>query len=290
MGKTSNMVLNKRSYIDNAWIQKQIDNGRGKGEGTDYHPWIIVRDFSSKGNSWRLQLWLNGRTCHFLSDGERDYAYCLSWGWPHRVVEIYEQWPLLPIEECIDIADELGIKYPKVRHPDTPGKQMFPVLTSDFYLLVKGSESILPVARTYKKAIDLNSEGTLELLAIEYEYWRRRQVQWGIVTDRTMPKYLAKNMHYFYKHYFREQFVSDFNVPEEFIDPIGEVMTSHVLRGDVFNQSALKCDRQFGLHPGTTLAISWHFIANRRWPVDMLAPLDPAQPLKLNIQSESNDE
>nr|WP_238602194.1 TnsA endonuclease N-terminal domain-containing protein [Lysinibacillus parviboronicapiens] len=61
---------------------------------------------------------------------ERDYFYLTEYS-DFFVVDIREQYPLLPLEETIVIADELGLKHPtdpKTIEPD--------VMTTDFLLTV----------------------------------------------------------------------------------------------------------------------------------------------------------
>jgi len=42
----------------------RIKQGRGQGTGTDYIPWIQVRDFGSKGRVTRDRGWITGRVHH----------------------------------------------------------------------------------------------------------------------------------------------------------------------------------------------------------------------------------
>ena len=58
--------------------------------------------------------WKHGRIHHLLSRPETNYFYCVEW--EDRVVDIREQFPLLPQEDTQRIARSLGIK----RHPKDP--------------------------------------------------------------------------------------------------------------------------------------------------------------------------
>ena len=55
--------------LDNR-AKKWIKEGRGKGSGKDYRPWLTVRDLPSQGRSHRVMGHLTQRTHHFLSDLE----------------------------------------------------------------------------------------------------------------------------------------------------------------------------------------------------------------------------
>lgn len=91
-------------------IEKWIQDGRGSGIGADYKPWLKIQDVSSKGRSTRLKGIKTNRQHEFLSDLERNYFYLTEYS--DVVIDIREQFPLLPLEETIVIADELGIKHP----------------------------------------------------------------------------------------------------------------------------------------------------------------------------------
>lgn len=79
---------------------------------------------SSKGRSTRLKGIKTNRQQEFLSDLERNQFYLTECS--DYVVDIREQFPLLPLEETIIIADELGLK-----HPTDPKTNEPVVMTTD---------------------------------------------------------------------------------------------------------------------------------------------------------------
>ncbi|MCK0473828.1 TnsA endonuclease N-terminal domain-containing protein [Alkalihalobacillus sp. APA_J-10(15)] len=104
--------------------------------------WLNIQEVSSLGRSTRLKGNKIPRQYEFLSDLERNYFYLFEY--PDSVVDIREQYPLLPIEETLLIADELGIK-----HPKDPKTQEPIVMTTDFVVTTKDKENT-DVARTIK--------------------------------------------------------------------------------------------------------------------------------------------
>jgi len=99
-------------------VEKWIKEGRGSGIGADYNPWLNIQDVSSLGRSTRLKGIKTKRQHEFLSDLERNYFYLTEYS--DFAVDIREQFPLLPLEETIVIADELGLKHttdPKTNEP-----------------------------------------------------------------------------------------------------------------------------------------------------------------------------
>lgn len=170
-------------------IEKWIKEGRGSGIGSDYKPWLNIQDVSSLGRSTRLKGIKTNRRHEFLSDLERNYFYLTEYS--NFIIDIREQFPLLPLEETIVIADELGIK-----HPVDPKTNEPIVMTTDFLLTVDKGEGIVEVARTVKMKDELYKKRVLEKFDIENVYWKRRNVDWGIVTEFQIPKIFARNISY----------------------------------------------------------------------------------------------
>ena len=85
--------------------------GRGQGFGKDYEPWLTIHDVPSNGVVTRIKSWTVGRIHHFMSNFERSYFYMMDWA--DQITDIREQYPLLPLQRTIEIAEELGINHPK---------------------------------------------------------------------------------------------------------------------------------------------------------------------------------
>ena len=102
------------------------------------------------------------RVHHFLSQLELNYFYLLEWS--EKVVDIREQYPLLPIEETVAIAQQC-----QIRHPVDPKTKNPIVMTTDF-LISQMIAFTKEQARTVKTAADLQSERTIEKLEIERQY------------------------------------------------------------------------------------------------------------------------
>jgi len=114
----------------------------------------------------------------------------------NTITDIREQFPLLPQEETLLIAEELGITHPK--DPKT-GESI--VMTTDFLLTVNKGKETFEVARTIKMKDKLMDERVLEKFEIEREYWDRKGIQWGIVTEDEIDKIMARNISYIHDYY-----------------------------------------------------------------------------------------
>ncbi|GFE59640.1 transposase [Geobacter sp. AOG2] len=170
-------------------VQKWIARGYGQGEGLNYRPFFHVRDVPSKGRSAIVEGLKTGRIHHYLSDVE--YQHHVLAEFSQEVVDIREQYALLPWEETQEIARELGIQHPVYPCTNTPI-----VMTSDLVLtLLDSNLAVISV----KRAADVRGaasaqERTLEKLRIEQEYWKRRRIPWVLSTELDICQARAKNL------------------------------------------------------------------------------------------------
>ncbi|WP_320173960.1 TnsA endonuclease N-terminal domain-containing protein [Maridesulfovibrio sp.] len=180
-------MARKKYSFDEKKIQRFLDEGRGKGTGADYKPWLTVQDIAANSNTVRPVGWKTGRLHHLLSQLERNYFFYLEWA--DEVIDIREQYPLLPLEETISIAAERGI-----RHPCDPHTKVQIPLTTDFFITVERNGKQDYLARTIKPSEKLNNKRVLEKFEIERRYWKSRGIDWGIVTERQISKTVATNI------------------------------------------------------------------------------------------------
>lgn len=87
-----------------------LEEGKGTGVGKDYKPWIKIQDVASSGRVTRVKGIKTNRQHELLSGIDGNSSYILDFS--NEVIDIREQYSLLPIEETIGIAVELGIKHP----------------------------------------------------------------------------------------------------------------------------------------------------------------------------------
>ena len=144
--------------------EAKLREGYGQGMGPDYKPWLKSGRFSSKGVSSAFPDWKHGRMMEFLSQGE--LWFYLLFRWNDNVTDIREQFPLLPLSETNEIATELGV------NPAFHGCQ---IKTTDMLIdFSNGSRLALSVKSSRKDVTDRQKE----FLAVEQEYWKRRNVPW----------------------------------------------------------------------------------------------------------------
>lgn len=250
---------------------KKLKEGRGQGIGVDYKPWVTIQDVPSLGRSTRLKGIKIPRQFEFLSDLERNYFYLLEYS--DLVIDIREQYPLLPIEETIVIADELGIKHPI--NPKT-GKPV--EITTDFLITVNKDQQHQHLARTLKYKDDLMNERVLEKFEIERVYWERQDVDWGIVTELEIPKDMAHNIAFVHGY-------SDLSVIEGFeevtsyeIEDMSIYFIKKLLTEDkTVKQIVKKFERDFGMCAGCGLSLFKHLVITKAIELDLIERLNVNQ-------------
>jgi hypothetical protein len=115
LGATSNKTSNKsmsrrRSLARLSSIDSYCLAGFGQGEGAAYKPWLRVQDIPSLGRVHRVKGWKHGRVHHLLSDLEARVFFIYEWSL--QIIDIREQYPLLPLDETLAIAKECGVAHP----------------------------------------------------------------------------------------------------------------------------------------------------------------------------------
>lgn len=268
------MAKRKREFTD-AKIERFIKEGRGQGTGKDYLPWLRIQDVPSEGRATRGVGWTTGRRHELLSDIERDYCYLLDYS--DDVSDIREQYPLLPIEETMMIAEKIGVE-----HPTDPKTGVPIVMTTDFLITYKDKD----YARTVKPASEVEDERTIEKFEIERLYWESRHIDWGMITDRDLPEALIRNIEWVHKEYHNED-ISELGA--YVVQNMQRMLASSLQNGETIARSCLACDEQLGLEIGTSLAIFRHLIARKIWSVNMNERIQPtlaAKNFMVKIQDE----
>jgi len=266
------MAGTKRQTSEEA-IQRLIREGRGQKELADYLPWLTVRDVPSHGSSTRRKGWKTGRVHHVLSKLERKFFYVLEWS--KIVVDIREQYPLLPLDDTLAIAKKYGFDHPAIPNKDDP-KTLDPVvMTTDFLIILTVDGKRIEQARTVKYADDLQSPNVLQKLEIERRYWEARQINWGIVTEHDIPAILADNVELLYPYRYMDE---DSRYSRRELYSVATVMTKSIQESTLsLRHLALDCDSIIGFEPGTSLSIAYFLIANRYWEIDMHVPIQPGK-------------
>jgi hypothetical protein len=250
-------------------INQRLKEGRGQGQGSEYQPWLRTQDVPSLGLVHRIKGWKTRRVHHLLSRLELSYFLILDWSL--QVVDIREQYPLLPLPETLALAEQCG-----VRHPTDPVSKAPIVMTTDFLVIQQGARWPVEQARTVKPVAALLSQRTQEKLEIERRYWARRQVDWGIVTEREIPQVLVTNLELLRSY---RDLTDRIDLGGTQVQAVEAALAVYIMNGEVpLREAAAHCDHRLGLEPGVSLTVAYHLLATRRWQTDLNRPIDPARP------------
>lgn len=260
-------------------IVRWVKEGRGKGTGEGYKPWLTAKSVPSKGKTHRPKGIKSAREHLFLSDWE--YYYFLLLDWSPLVIDIREQFPLLDesgidITETISIAEELGVD-----HPADPPREKLKVMTTDFLIDFNN----------YQKAVSFKLSSSItareiEKMEIERLYWARRGVRWELVTEKDIPLVYARNVEYVHSTYYFE----DYHISPTSVEKAKKILEPQFLKGEKkITDITNFCDDRLGLQPGDSLTIVRYCIVSKQWKVNMEQLIETNQPLALISLSVPNE-
>lgn len=248
-----------------AWTQAKFDRyireGRGQGEAASYQPWLTVRDVSSKGRSHREPGWKTNREHHLLSDQERRVFYLFEWS--SKVVDIREQYPLDDLDLAMKIAEDMGWKYPRDRETDVPF-----ILTTDFMLTLQHNGEKQKVVRTVKSSEELAKKRIVERLELERRYYQTKEVKWGVITEKGIPKILADNLEWIHGSYWLLEDTPEMD--KESLKLLAETLKQRLReQNSTIQQVTNSLDRENNLEDGTSLSLFKYLLARKQVEMDM---------------------
>lgn len=260
------MAKRKRSTTENV-IKQRIKEGRGKGKLKEYKPWLNIQDVPSTGQVNRKTSWTTGREHQLMSELELHYLFVFDW--MPFIVEIREQFPLLPHGDTLVIAEELGIQ-----HPTDPSTNEPIVVTTDFVITVEEGGMLTDRAVAIKPARELQNPRVIEKLEIERVYWQTVGVHWCIGTERDLDMVFVRNVQLL--HDYRQLHASTLSTGQ--LEDIVTELTKRLHQPVALAALAADCDKRLGLDRGTALSVAYHLMATRRWRVDMCQPINASKP------------
>ncbi|MCG8610363.1 MAG: TnsA endonuclease N-terminal domain-containing protein [Pseudomonadales bacterium] len=177
----------KRYWNSEAKNARWIKEGRGQGIGSEYKPWLTVRDVPSEGRSHRVFGHLTQRTHHLLSDIE--LATFLLLQWRVSTLDIREQFPL-DITITKRLCEETGIRH-------SVKNNVLQYMSSDFVVTTKEKDKPSFAIQT-KDSSKFKDARTVEKLEIERRFWLEKKTPWYLVTEREIPPDVFKNIEWLY--------------------------------------------------------------------------------------------
>ncbi|MEH7114576.1 TnsA endonuclease C-terminal domain-containing protein [Neobacillus niacini] len=257
-------------------IKRFLDEGRGAGIGKDYKPWLRVQDIASQGRSTRIYSFTSQRVVHMLSDLQLYYFYLLEFD--DRVVDIRENYPALDFHELnIPLDGELT---KKLFNSKTKAPHVFEVS----FLVTRMDQQNKPYyeARAIKSSSEFEKKTTIQRLELLHRYFERKQIDFGIVTEKEINKQFARNIGWILTAY-------DLH---DYPDLIGNF---HYLKQDMLNdltnpsESFLKAfarlEMNYQLEEGLGLIFFKHLLATKQLTMDLSQKINLSEQVeKYNIE------
>lgn len=180
--------MKRRKNITPAIRDHWVDQWERALERGTYQPFLRAADVPSYGNKAHLRGVTTGRVHHLLSRNETLQFLVLDAD--PDVVDIQEQFPLLPLSLCVAYAKHLGIPYPRYR-----GTRTNIVLTVDLIAIYKDGRRAV---KSVKPAGEL-SKRTQEKLLLEEAVCRRLGMSWDLVTATDLRVSEIENLQAFHQ-------------------------------------------------------------------------------------------
>lgn len=251
-------------------LSRYIKEGRGQGEKSSYIPWTKTHEFSSKGRASRIYGIKTQRIHHFHSDNQLRAFHMYEWN--DNVVDIRECFPLLDVMEVID--DKENLRFDKFLDKES-GEQL--VLTTNFLLTIRDSDNNERyLARTIKGTSELNRQITFEKMEIENRYWKAKNIDWKIVTEKQLSRQFSKNIEWVRETVLLNEH-SDLDK-----DQLSNILLSHLLRNtDYIIRDILRdFDKKAGVSNGTGLYLFRYLIAKKEIRIDMRNKIDTSSRIR----------
>jgi hypothetical protein len=253
------VVARRRKLEQLADFKRALKQEFGLGDGANYTPWIRVQDVKSHGQSGKIDGIKSGRTHHTLSEQESCFFYLAEFS--DSVIDIREQFPLLPLSHTLKISTLLDVVHPK--HPITKDPV---IMTTDFLLTCNDGERIWYEAVSVKPSEKLSDKRTAEKLDIERVWWELLGVPFHIFCLSEVNQVKSKNIQWITDPK-RKQFLSPSHVVREKAKSLLIIGTMQLIDiCDMFSQ-------QFGISHDDALTLLKYLIADKEVIVDLARPI-----------------
>lgn len=168
-------------------FERALKNKYGIGQGPNYKPWLRIQDVKSKGIRSLIYGRKSQREHHMMSSIESEHFYLAEFS--NSVVDIREQFPLLPLNYTQKVAKTLGVDHPK--HPQT--KEPI-IMTTDQLLTINSPQGTTYHAISIKPEADSGDLRVLEKIDIERVCWELLGVKFSYFTGNEVTKVQSSNL------------------------------------------------------------------------------------------------
>ncbi|QUM87421.1 TnsA endonuclease N-terminal domain-containing protein [Moritella sp. 36] len=167
--------------------QRALKQKYGVGQGIDYKPWLRIQDVKSEGTRSLIFGRKVQRNHHMMSSIESEFFHLAEF--MDNVIDIREQFPILPLNLTQKVAHVLGVKHPT--HPKT--KEPI-IVTTDQLLTIKGTNGISYHAVSVKPESESDKLRVLEKIDIERVCWELLGVKFNYFTGNELTRTQSSNI------------------------------------------------------------------------------------------------
>ena len=262
------------------WTQKWL---KLQKEG-NYLPWLEVREVPSTGRSRKVKGIKTGHTHHLLSDLE--YYIYLMLEYDPTVTAIYEQFPLLPREDSIEIANEMGIRHPVYPQSSTPI-----VLTTDFVfdqIVEAGKTQRKAITAKYKSALDVEkkkTKRTLHKIELEKLVHAKNGIELKCVTEECINRKMVYNLKWFIQDAVIDEELKEVTTvwQEAFLGPLK--IASEIKLSDQLKSTAKAANIDYE----TSVRLYRHCMWNQLLKTDITEKIELTRKIKYDSYQKSNE-
>lgn len=257
------MSRRRKTNTTQTYRNKAEKQGRCKGNKSTYIPGIFTYEIPSKGKTARILGQTTGRVQHFLSQHEKFFFLILDYD--PLVTDIKEQY-LLPLEDTLLVAAELGLKHPYADRVPA-------VMSTDFYYCKEGQWYAVAI----KTTADLEKKSVQDKLLIEETIWKKRGIPWRVVTEKDIPRQLATNLLWLHSGESITNLIPDKERLEHISDAFLELYANEAIPfAEIIDNMESFC----GLKHGTVIQLFKQLLIDRKITLDLSKPLDLDNPRK----------
>jgi hypothetical protein len=246
-------------------IKRFLKEGRGSGEGSEYKSWLQVQDINSQGRSTRTYSYKSQRVIHLLSDLQLYYWYLLEFD--DMVLDVREQFPLLDFHEMnIPVDQELE---KKLFNTKTNVPHVF--IVSFMVTRIDQNGNSIYEARAIKSSTELAKKATIDRLELQRRYFEKKQIDFGVVTERNINKQLARNIGWVLTAYDIQDYpdlVGNFLYLKE---DLLYYLSDH---SSTFQTVFQRIEKDYQLDEGSGLILFKHLIATKQIKLDLNQKID----------------
>lgn len=212
--------------------EKALKEGVGVGSGEFYKPWLRPQDFTgSTGNRSAIRGLKTFRQHNMLSGIETEFFYLAEFN--DAVIDIREQFPLLPLTLTQNIARIINVDHPALRRKagekGTPGVPS--IMTTDFVLTFQNPDGSVRYQAYSIKSDEVITKRNAEKQEIERLYWEGINVRFQVYTGSDATRTKSTNISWVTSP-FRMRGLSDYQPDAELLRsfPPGNYALNHMVR------------------------------------------------------------